>query len=435
VVEARGGAWVGWDSAADAVPPQHGGIELFPRHLSTNDTVAYYEGYSNSTLWPLHHDCLEPPELRRAWWQAYARVNRVFAGTTARAAADGATVWVHDYHLQLVPALVRKARSDVRIGFFLHIPVPTVDTYRRLPQAVTLLRGVLGADVVGLQTAADAGSFLSLVHEVLGLEVGDDEVWYDDRRVEVRGFPSSVDVDYIETRAAQAAAAGEVERVRHRLGDPRQIVLGVERLDFTKGVERRLAAYRQLLACGRVNPTETTMVQVLSPSRMRIPRYRQLRERIAAQVRHINAEFGTPDRPAVHYWDRPLTLDELVPLYRAADVMAVTPLRDGMNLVAKEYVASRADLGGALVLSTFAGAAYELSDAFLVDPFDDAALMDVIAHALAADPAERTRRMRRLRGSLAVQDAQRWGRDFLGCLEADREPVGSVAGRSEAMVA
>jgi trehalose 6-phosphate synthase len=423
IVGARRGVWIGWNQTLDAVPRTHGGIRLDPVRLPTGLADEYYNGFANSTIWPDYHDCLEPPDFRAEWWAAYERVNHIFAAAARRAATRGGTAWIHDYHLQLVPGLLRRARTDVRIGFFLHIPVPGPGAFAQLPHGEEVLRGVLGADVIGVQRPADAEAFLLLAHDVLGVHVEDGAAHYEGRRIEVRAFPGSIDADAIEAMAEQAVARGEVDEVRHRLGDPRTIILGVERLDYTKGVEQRLLAYRHLLAAGRLTAGDTVMLQVLPPSRLGIARYRRLRRRIAELIDGINVDFGRPGAPAVHVWDRPLTLAELVPVYRAADVMAVTPLRDGMNLVAKEYVACRTDLGGVLVLSRYAGAADELRDALLVDPFDPADLRDTIVRAVHTGAAERVERMRGLRASLDGHDARHWGRQVLAHLEGQRGPL------------
>jgi trehalose 6-phosphate synthase len=435
VVEAEGGAWVGWDwliepggptagppvrtggPARNGIPRRHGGIRLHPLHLSPVQAAEYYEGYSNSTIWPLYHDYLEQPTFRGDWWRSYQQVNRLFARKAIEVAARHATVWVQDYHLQLVPALLRASRKELKVGFFLHIPVPEVEVFRRLPQAARILRGVLGADLIGFQCPSAATAFLRLAQRLLGLRVDDGALCVDGRQVQVRAFPASVDVAYIEERSERAVAAGEVARKRAEFGD-RTVILGVERLDYTKGVEQRLQAYRRLLAAGQLDAATTVLVQVIAPSRLGIPAYRDMRDRIRALVAEINMEFGRPGRPSVVYYDHSLVLDDLIVLYRAADVMAVTPLRDGMNLVAKEYVAARTDLDGALVLSEFAGAADELRQAYLVNPFDPQALEHALFVAVHAVPAERRERMRSLRQSIEGHDARRWGQDFLSCLRS-----------------
>jgi trehalose 6-phosphate synthase len=435
--------WIGWDGLrhphAPACPMSpvaaghspYADVRLHQLHLTRTQVEAYYEGYANQTLWPLYHDRVADdvarPRFERAWWMAYQQVNRAFAEAAAELASPGATVWVNDYHLQLVPAMLRTLRPDVRIGFFLYIPVPTVENFAELPERAEILRGVLGADLVGVNRLADVHAFLRLVGEELGLHAADGMLDYDDRQVEVRAFPYSVDVGHIQAYAERILARNEPNRVRKKYGDPHTLILGVERLDYTKGIGERLDAFRALLADGRLNPRTTVHVQVAAPSRERITAYRMLSVRIAEQVRAINAEFGQPGRPVVHYISETLSHDELIPMYLAADVMAVTPLRDGMNLVAKEYVAARVDFDGALILSTSAGAADELSQAYLVNPRKPQALADILAQAAHAAPAERRTRMKALRASLGNHDARRWGDGFLRQLCAQRPDRGAIA--------
>ncbi|GAA2344303.1 trehalose-6-phosphate synthase [Dactylosporangium salmoneum] len=417
---ARGahGAWVGWIGVPgdDVEPFEHDGVRLLPVQLSAEDVDRYYEGQSNSTIWPLFHHGVETPVHRRAWRVAYEEVNRRFADAAARVAAEGATVWVHDYQLLLVPAMLREARPDLRIGFFLHIPFPPVELFMQLPRRVDLLRGLLGADLVGFQQSLAAHNFLQLSARLLGLQPEGEQVRYDGRTVTARAFPISIDVGEIEKLAADHTVRAESRRLRRELGGDRTLLLGVDRLDYTKGIEQRIEAYGELLDDGTISNREAVLVQVATPSRMRVAQYQQLRERVEREVGRINGEFGDVGKAPVHYLFQSRTREELVALYLAADLMLVTPLRDGMNLVAKEYVAARSDERGALVLSEFTGAAEELPDAFQVNPYDTDDLERGIAAALRADPADLTARMRRMRAHIADHDVNRWAQEFLDAL-------------------
>lgn len=425
IVRSTGGAWVGWAGAPDddAGPADVDGIHLRPVPLSADDVDRYYEGQSNSTIWPLFHDLVEQPVHKREWRQAYDAVNRRFAEAAAEVAADGATVWVHDYQLLLVPAMLRALRPDLRIGFFLHIPFPPVELFMQLPRRAELLRGLLGADLVGFQRPLAAQNFLQLTARLLGLEPHDDEVCHEGRTVVARAFPISIDVAEIDRIAADPAVHEQAARLRAELGGDRRLLLGVDRLDYTKGIEQRVEAFGELLADGVVANEEVVLVQVATPSRMRVAQYQQLRERVEREVGRINGEFGAVGRVPVHYLFQSRSREELVALYLAADVMLVTPLRDGMNLVAKEFVAARRDELGALVLSEFTGAAAELDDAFLVNPHDVEDLKRAITAALEASPADRTARMRRMRARVEAHDVDHWARDFLDALGV---PVGSA---------
>jgi len=389
---------------------------MHPVGLSEQEFEQYYEGFSNATLWPLYHDAVEQPVYHRRWWEAYQSVNQRFAEAAARVAAPGALVWIHDYHLQLVPAMLRALRPDLRIGFFLHIPFPPVELFRQLPRRAELLRGLLGADLVGFQTNGAASNFLRLVDGVLGLPVRHQEVEVAGRLVRVGAFAVSVDVAELERIAASPQVRERAEQIRADLGYPDRVVLGVDRLDYTKGIEHRLKAYRELLADGRVKVPDTVLVQVAAPSRERVGHYRLLREKVERAVGGMNGEYGRLGVPAVHYLTRSFDRYELAALYRAADVMVVTPLRDGMNLVAKEYVAARVDHGGTLVLSEFAGAAGELRQAYLVNPHDLDGLKDTLMRALEADPVDAARRMRAMRRYLRGHDVQAWATSYLAAL-------------------
>ena len=419
IARTSGGAWVGWTGAPDddTGPQEVDGIQLRPVPLSAQDVDQYYEGQSNSTIWPLFHDLVEPPVHRRVWRQAYEAVNRRFAEATAEVAADGATVWVHDYQLLLVPAMLRALRPDLRIGFFLHIPFPPVELFMQLPRRAELLRGLLGADLVGFQRPLAAQNFLQLTGSLLGLQPHDDRVGYEGRTVVARAFPISIDVAEIDRLAADPAVQLESERLRADLGDNRRLLLGVDRLDYTKGIEQRVEAFGELLAEGAVSNDEVVLVQVATPSRLRVAQYQQLRERVEREVGRINGEYGAVGRVPVHYLFQSRSVEELVALYLATDVMLVTPLRDGMNLVAKEFVAARRDELGALVLSEFTGAAAELEDAFLVNPHDVEDLKRAMLAALDAPPDDRAVRMRRMRGRVHGRDVDRWAREFLDALD------------------
>jgi trehalose 6-phosphate synthase len=424
VVRDADAIWIGYAGTSQASTVDHDGLRLLAVGLSEADFPGYYEGYANSTIWPLYHDSITSPAFRRDWWESYVRVNERFAAVASAQAADRGCVWVNDYHLQLVPALLRARRPDLHLGFFLHVPVPEPEIFRRLPEREQVLRGICGADLVGVQCVSSVRAFLRLVRRVLDtadVEVDDGGAVIDGRRVRVAHFPASVEVARIEAAATTPQVRARAAKIRAALGGPDSVILAVERLDYTKGIVQRLAAYRGLLSDGRVRPPRTVMIQVLPPSRQAIRGYRVLRRYIGGYVNAINAEFGPG---AVHYWDRAFSLEELVPLYLAADVMAVTPLRDGMNLVAKEYVAARVDERGALVLSEFAGAAEELDEAYLVNPFDVEALGSTLWQAIRADARERSARMRAMRTAVRGYSVLRWGRDFLAALTgAARLPV------------
>jgi trehalose 6-phosphate synthase len=423
----RRGAWIGWPGVADSdeEPIVQDDLLLCPVPLSAEEIGTYYEGFSNATLWPLYHDVIVKPTYHREWWDSYVEVNRRFAEATARIAAEGATVWVQDYQLQLVPKMLRMLRPDLTIGFFLHIPFPPVELFMQMPWRTEIIEGLLGADLVGFHLPGGAQNFLVLARRLLGANASRaavgvrsrfGEVQIGFRKVRVGAFPISIDSAAMDARARNREIRQRAREIRSEMGNPRKILLGVDRLDYTKGIDVRLRAFSELLAEGRANRHDTVLVQLATPSRERVDSYKAMREDIERQVGHINGEYGEVGRPVVHYLHRPVPRDELVSFFVASDVMVVTPLRDGMNLVAKEYVACRSDLGGALVLSEFTGAAAELTQAYLVNPHDLDGVKDAIEAAINQSEGEGRRRMRALRRQVLVHDVDRWAKSFLDAL-------------------
>jgi len=347
-------------------------------------------------------------------------------------------VWVQDYQLQLVPKMLRELRPDLTIGFFLHIPFPPVELYMQLPWRAEIIDGLLGADLVGFHLAGGAKNFLFLARQLAGAEttratVGVrsrfGEVWLGDRTVKVGAFPISIDSAELDSKARDRNVRRRATEIRAELGSPRKLLLGVDRLDYTKGIGVRLKAFSELLAEGRIKGDDTVLLQLATPSRERVESYRVLRHEVEQQVGHINGEYGEVGHPVVHYLHRPVPRDELIAFFVAADVMLVTPLRDGMNLVAKEYVASRSDLGGALVLSEFTGAAKELRQAYLTNPHDLEGVKDAIEAAINQTPDEGRRRMRALRRQVLAHDVDKWAHAFLDALAHTKDAVSHPSGR------
>lgn len=420
-----GGTWVGWTGTTDDDPGSftHEGIRLESVGLDAQDVAEYYEGMSNATLWPLFHDAIRAPTIDETWWLRYVEVNERFARRVAEVAPHGAAAWVHDYQLLLVPARLRRLRPDLRIGFFLHIPFPPIELYDRLPWKADLLEGMLGADLIGMQRRGGVDNVLVAAERLVGTPAVDDALICDGRRVRVETHPVSIDVDAVLELADRPRIERDMAALRSRLGDPDVVLLGVDRLDYTKGIDARLEALYDLLASGRLDPDTTVFVQVAVPSREAVEDYAEIREAIQRLVGAINGRFGRLGAPVVHYLERSLDLAQLVVLFRIADVMVVTPWRDGMNLVAKEYLASRLDGSGALVLSQFAGAADALDEAILVNPYDTLALRDAIVTAVEMDRAEMRRRMASMRDEVRTHDVHAWVEGFsssLGAPDVDR---------------
>jgi trehalose 6-phosphate synthase len=415
----RSGTWIGWSGStvAAGVPHCYEGIELREVRLSEAEYEDFYIGFANGTLWPLYHDTIRTPTFDRSWWRAYEEVNLRYAQCAADAAAPGATVWVHDYQLQLVPKMLRDLRPDVRIGFFLHIPFPPQELFMQLPTRREILSGLLGADLVGFQVPLAASNFSRLARRLTGAQGTDALVRHEDRLVRVASFPISVDARDLMRRAADAGMQARARQIRSELGDPEVLLLGVDRLDYTKGIDRRLRAVGELFEEGVLEVGRHVIVQIAVPSRELDGHYRREREHIERLVGEINGKHSEVGHPAIQYLYQNVGADELVALYLAADVMVVTPFRDGMNLVSKEYVSCRVDASGVLILSEFTGAASELQGAVLVNPHDLDGLEDAITHSLDLDPDEARARMRRMRRAVRRHDVHAWAHRFLAALQ------------------
>ncbi len=453
VMREADGAWIGWQGSAGAPPEPFdtGGMHLISVGLSQDEVRDYYEGFCNATIWPLYHDVIAPPEFRRPWWEAYVAVNRRYAAAAAGQAADGATVWVHDYQLQLVPGMLRELRSDVKIGYFAHIPFPGYEIFAQLPWRRQVVEGLLGADLLGFQRGSDTTNFLRACRHAAGLTTkgsfvrvaagappdGADgantagprprsrrqsagttvDTAPAERAVRAAAFPISIDSAAFGEIAKRDEVRARAQEIRKALGEPEIVLLGVDRLDYTKGILHRLSAYGELLSEGRMTAPEAVLVLVASPSRERVEQYRILRDEVEVTVGRINGEHAELGNPPVHYLHQSYPREEMAALFLAADVMLVTSLRDGMNLVAKEYVACRHDESGALVLSEFTGAADELGSAFLVNPHDIEGLKDAIVRAATVSPREARRRMRTMRRRIREYDVAHWAASFLDALK------------------
>ncbi|WP_432546952.1 alpha,alpha-trehalose-phosphate synthase (UDP-forming) [Kineococcus sp. SYSU DK004] len=435
VMQREDGAWVGWaGTPGDAPEPFDAeGVRCVPIGLSEQEVEDYYEGFSNGTLWPLYHDVIVAPGYHRSWWEAYVRVNERFAQAAADQASEGATVWVQDYQLQLVPRMLRRLRPDLAIGFFNHIPFPPFEIFAQLPWRKAIVEGLLGADLVGFQRAADAGNFARACRRTSNLPARAGRVRLDaegGREVRAASFPISIDFAALDELAQREDVRARAAEIRRDLGNPEHVLLGVDRLDYTKGILHRLKAFEELLDDRRIDVAEASLVQVATPSRERVEQYQQLRQDVEVTVGRINGTHGTIANTAVHYLHHSYGREEMAALFLAADVMLVTALRDGMNLVAKEYVASRHDERGVLVLSEFTGAADELGQALMVNPHDITGLKDTIVKALRMSPREAGRRMRSLRRRVADHDVQRWAASFLDAL-AEHVPGDRTAKAAE----
>jgi trehalose 6-phosphate synthase/phosphatase len=424
----RNGLWIGWPGPTSDLDPatradidaQLSALRLVPIHLDQREIDVFYEEISNAVLWAVCHDRIDRLPLRVSGWDVYEHVNARYADIVAEHWQPGDTIWVHDYQLLRLPALLRERLPQARIGFFLHIPFPNPEVYFTLSTRRWLVEGMLGADLIGFHTRRYRGHFTAALRRLLGMEMdASDHVAYNGRRIRLGIFPMGVDAADFATRSTARDVSARTLELKT---STQRLLVGIDRLDYSKGIARRLASFERLLIGHPEWRERVRLVQVAVPSRGRVNEYRRFRREVEALVGRINGEFATPTWTPIQYLFRSVPAETLLSLYRAADVMLVTPLRDGMNLVAKEFAASRTDEDGVLLLSEFAGAVDELRDAVIVNPYDIDGVADAIHHALAMDGVERRTRMRRLRAQVFEHDVHRWAGEFLDTLgSADGE--------------
>jgi trehalose 6-phosphate synthase/phosphatase len=418
--EQSGGVWIGWPGTTEGLTPEmqrlvDGELEAMrtiPIALDAREVQLFYEQISNAVLWPICHDRIDRLPLRVDGWDAYEAVNARFADAVAEEYRPGDVVWVHDYQLLRVPALVRQRIPDARIGFFLHVPFPNPEIFFTLPNRHWLVEGMMGADVVGFHTRRYHGHFRAALRRLFSVEADSAGVTrWRSRRVMLGVFPIGVDAADFARRASSASVVAKMVEYK---GNGQKLIVGIDRLDYSKGILRRLISLKRLFKMHPEWRERVRVIQVAVPTRDSVDAYKQFGRQVSSLVGQINGELATPTWTPIQYLRRSVPIDVLLALYRAADVMLVTPLRDGMNLVAKEFPAARVDEDGVLVLSEFAGAADELTDALLVNPYDVDATAEAIHRALTMDEAERRQRMQRLRRTVQEFDVHRWAESFLG---------------------
>lgn len=438
VLQARGGLWIAAaEQGACEVPPvEVVGYKICPVELTPEEIEGHYRRVSNGVLWPLFHSFPTRLRTRNAPWDMYQAVNERFARRAAAEAVaqalQDAPFWVHDYQLMLVPRVLRTLLPSARIGWFGHVPFPAPEIFATLPQRLSVLEGLLGADLLGFQTPRDARNFLATVAELLEYPVDVSNGWItvDGRTVTVRAFPIGIDADAVQTLSADPNVRAQRERLRAEFGGV-QVLLSVDRLDYTKGMPERLWAFAAMLERHPHLISRVSLVQVAVPSRTEVEQYASLKRQVDELVGQINGRFARPGWTPVHYLYRSYDLPHLVALYGLADVAVITPLRDGMNLVAHEFAAARLDNAGVLVLSEFAGAATILDGAVKVNPYDIPGTADAMAAALAMPPEEQADRMRRLRAAVRKYRVGNWQHAFLSFLEGGACELGARGSRTD----
>ncbi len=434
------GVWIGWAGIAEGQPvkellaraSRRRSHELRDVTLTAEEVDKFYSGFTNEIIWPLFHDMPTRCNFDPDYWEVYQRVNRKFAAAIADAARGDDFVWVHDYHLMQVGCCLRQLGNQSNAGFFLHIPFPSPDIFEQLPWRDSILRCLLDFDVVGFQTDRYRNNFLCCLKHVFSditVEQASPHtlVKFRGRQTIVGTFPISIDFEEFAHRAARPEIAARAATVRQEFLE-NILVLGVDRLDYTKGIPERLKAFRHLLHRFPELRRQITLAQIVVPSREDIPRYKELRRDIELLVSQINGEFTERGWVPVHYMHRHVSRDELLAYYRAADIALITPLKDGMNLVAKEFCAAQVDERGVVIISEFAGASDELRHgAILVNPNDIAGVGQALRDASLMPQEEKSTRMRLLRNIVKEHNVQRWAQSFLeaAALAPGQAPSGS----------
>lgn len=426
VLREGGGLWIGWagvwgevDLGAQLEAERAAfGFHLRPVELNVDDMENFYQGFSNEVIWPLFHGFPNFCRFKPEYWETYERVNRKFAASVLEHRRADDPVWVHDYHLMNVAHELRRAGATFPLWFFLHIPFPAVDTFQKLPWRVRVIQALLEYDFLGFQTPRDVENFSACVAAIqpeTKIEAGADRAVFhlDGRTTVAAAFPVSIDWKEFVRRAGAPDVEKRAKEIRRRLPD-RQLILGVDRLDYTKGVPERLESFRRAILQHDDLRRRATLIQVVSPSREDIPRYHELRREVERLVGRINGELTEAGWIPIHYVYRSLDTVELLSWYRAADIALITPLKDGMNLIAKEFCAAQLENDGTLILSEFAGAATQLRDgAMIVNPHDVDEVAEAIYAAVTIRPKERRERMGKLRASIEAHDVFRWVNGFL----------------------
>lgn len=425
------GLWIGWPGdvsrlSADQIKTLEQELEAMgtlPIYLTPSEVSRYYDGFSNGVLWPIFHYLSDRVPIDGHDWEAYKRVNARFADVVAAQYRQGDLVWIHDYQLMLVPAMIRARLPRAKIGFFLHIPFPASDVFRILPWREQVLQGLLGADLIGFHTYGYMRHFAKAAVRTLGLGFDVDRIPYQGREVRLGVFPMGIDAEDFETIAATDDVRTQVEAIR-KDAQGQKILVGIDRLDYTKGIGRRLLAMERLLEREPQLRGRVRLIQIAVPSREKVAAYAAFRREVEETVGRINGAYGSVNAVPIHYLYRSFSASQVVALYCAADVMIVTPLRDGMNLVAKEFVAARTDGDGVLVLSEFAGAFSELGEAIPVNPYDIDGMASAYKRALSMPEEERRERMRALRKRVRTHDVHGWAESFIRALDDQRIAVG-----------
>lgn len=430
--------WIGWSGLMDEdTPPEledkidealaeNGCAKV---KLNAKEIDGFYYGFSNRTIWPLFHYFLEYSEFELDFWETYKSVNQKFADAIIEKSDEDDTIWVHDYQLMLVPQMVREKRPETSIGFFLHIPFPSYEIFRTLPWREEILEGLLGSDLIGFHTYDYERHFLSSVRRLLGLEVSFNEIFMDNRAIKVDSFPMGIDYKKFHEAANAHGQKSNKERSdlqlrldNHKASAPdTKLILSIDRLDYSKGIAKRLNAFEYFLKKYPEYQEKVRLIILAVPSRSNVPQYQLLKKEIDELVGRINGELSTVNWTPIWYFYRSLPFDNLIDLYTSSDIAWLTPLRDGMNLVAKEYIATRTDKTGVLILSEMAGSAYEMNEALQINPNNFEEQADALKHAINMPKEEQMDRNTFLQKRLERYNVEVWANEFMNALNEKRD--------------
>ncbi len=433
--------WVGWpgihtedeNEKQEIIRKLHE-MNFHPVFLSADQIENYYEGYSNSTIWPLCHYFFSYMEYRAEYWGAYQEVNRLFCREAIPFIEKEDMVWVQDYQLMLLPKMIRTEKPDTNIGYFHHIPFPSYELFRVLPEREAVLEGLLGADLIGFHTHDYMRHFISAIYRVLDLNCTLDEINLQDRTVHVDAFPMGINYEQFHNAPTLPEVREKSEMLREELGDT-TVILSVDRLDYSKGILHRLQGFKQFLEHNPEYHKKVSLAMIVVPSRDNVDIYADLKTKIDQTIGEINGQYSRLGWTPIYYFYRSFSFEELVAMYNIAEIALVTPLRDGMNLVAKEYLACKGENNGVLILSEMAGAAIELQDAITINPNDAVEIEQAIVDALTMPEAEKKERLHKMQERISTQDVKKWAKDFVKELQSikaqNKEILQKVVGKRQ----
>ena len=427
--------WIGWpgiyadsDEKKQRIEDKLVDKKIHPVFLTPEQIQLYYEGYSNSTIWPLFHYFFVYTKYDAKFWDSYREVNQLFLEQVKKVAVKDDLIWVHDYHLMLLPGMLRSFLPECRIGYFLHIPFPSYEMFRVLPERAEILEGLLGADLVGFHTFEYMRHFISSVYRILGLEFTVNEAMFKNRPVRVDNFPMGINYDLYHNSSDEEEVKVHIERFSRQFAN-KKIIFSVDRLDYSKGILHRLQAYDRFLDTYPVYRKNVILILLVVPSRGEVEKYKDLKTKIDEYVGYLNGKYSDINWAPVHYLYRSFNIQQLSALYYISDIALVTPLRDGMNLVAKEYVATKKDKPGVLILSEMTGAIIELNEALRVNPNSIEEIKDTIFFALNIPENEQMEKLKKMQAVISRQTNAKWTNDFITELESIGGLRNEIGGR------